>query len=79
MKLDDVKPIAAGEYDLANISLIGFDPNNGRTYEECHEEFEGWRKELEGRIANRPWWRIDQWLRNNHKAAILTERLGMSL
>jgi hypothetical protein len=76
-KLDDVKPIARGEYDLVNISLLGYDPNTGRSYEECHAEFEVWRKELEERVAKRRWWQVIQYFRNNYTASILVERLGM--
>lgn len=77
-KLDDVKPLARGEYDLVNISLVGFDPVTKRSYEECHAEWDVWRDELMQLVDNRRWWQIIRYFKNNDRAWVLSQRLGMS-
>lgn len=34
------KFLAVGEYDLVNISLIGYDPNSGWSYEQCQDAWD---------------------------------------
>ena len=51
--------IKKGEYDLVNISLIGFDPSTGKSFEDCSDE---WRAELDKVIERSDklrWW--DLW------------------
>lgn len=79
MKLNDVKFLAAGEYDLVNISLIGYDPITGRTYDECQDEWDEWRGELLARVTKRRWWQIVAHFRNVYRFAILRQRLGMDM
>ena len=79
-KLDDIKPLRVGiDFDLVNISLLGYDPVTGRTYQECHYEWEAWKDELLARIEARRWWQVLAYFRHNYLASILTERLGMRI
>ena len=73
-----LRPIRRGEYDIATISLIGFDPNDSRPYEDCHRE---WQEALEtvqtdGRAAR--WWQLRRRMRNRLRTAALSTHLGMS-
>lgn len=73
-----LRPIRRGEYDLANVSIMGHDPTDGRTYEECHAE---WDKAFtsvkeDGRSAR--WWQLRRKLRLRYQAASLSTHLGMN-
>lgn len=50
-----MKMIRKGEYDLANISLIGHDPNTGRSFEECYAEWEAEREKILAEWDALPW------------------------
>lgn len=69
--------LKAGEYDLVNISLLGYDPVTGRTYKECHDE---WQAELDKtilRFNNLRWWNIIDRISVGLQFSILKQRLGM--
>ncbi len=72
-----ITPLRPGiDYDLANISLIGFDPVTGRSYEECHNEWTEWFKWTTARAERMPWWNLVERYRVIRAAIILKERLG---
>lgn len=71
-----MRPLRKGEYDLANISLVGHDPVTGRTFKECKAEWDAALQALMARDAARPWWNIVEFFRINREAAILQQRLG---
>lgn len=69
-------PIKAGEYDLVNISLVGFDPNTGETYEACHT---AWKAALDAAIVEddaTPWWRFKERRAIAEKARALQSHFG---
>jgi hypothetical protein len=73
-----LRPIRRGEYDIANVSIIGHDPTDGRSYEECHAE---WQREFDRvqearRITRR--WNLRARLRHRFQIAALATHLGMS-
>lgn len=70
-------PIRKGEYDIANISIIGHDPKDGRSYEECHAE---WQRAFDGLLARSDatrWWQLWQKLRIRWQTMALATHLGM--
>lgn len=72
-----VRPIRRGEYDLANISLVGHDPVDGRSYDECHDE---WRQAFEATRSHAEaarWWQLRQRLRSRWRLFALATHLGM--
>jgi len=71
-----LQPLKAGEYDLANISLIGHDPVTGRTYAECNAEWQAALEELKARNAKRRWWQVRELYAVRRQTAILSQRLG---
>lgn len=71
-----MKPLKAGEYDLANISLIGHDPVTGRSFAECDAEWKAELEKLKARAAARRWWQIAEYFSINRQAAIMAQRLG---
>lgn len=65
------------DYDLVNISVIGFDPVTGRSFQECHAE---WRRELDAvqaRIEKMRWWNLLEQFRTRRDLLILNQRQGM--
>jgi len=73
-----LRPIRRGEYDIANVSIIGYDPTDGRRYEECHAE---WQREFDRvqkarRTVGR--WNLSKRLRLRLQTAALATHLGMS-
>lgn len=72
-----MKMIRKGEYDLVNISLIGFDPVTGRSYDECHAEWRAEFEKLQQRTAKLRWWQLIENIRCRWRTVVLTERLGM--
>jgi hypothetical protein len=73
-----MKPLKVGEYDLVNISLLGFDPVTGRSYEECHDEWSDERKRLQERVNRLRWWDLLERFRVARQIWIMQQRLGMS-
>lgn len=71
-----MRPLRKGEYDIANISLIGYDPVTGRSYEECHREWKCELDKLKERAARRRWWQLIEWFAINRQIAIMQQRLG---
>jgi hypothetical protein len=53
-----MRMIRKGEYDLVNISLIGCDPNTGKTYEQCQDEWDAERDRIVAAWDSLPWWNI---------------------
>lgn len=72
-----VRPIRRGEYDLANISLIGHDPVDGRSYEDCHDEWQRAFDETRAAAEAARWWRIRTRLRTRWRLFSLATHLGM--
>lgn len=72
-----MKRLRKGEYDLVNISLIGFDPNTGRSFEDCWAEWETERNALFARLEKARWWQAIEKFRCRWGIAILSQRLGM--
>ena len=70
-------PLKRGEYDLVNISLIGHDPNTGRTYKECSAEWQAWMAEVQRRMDAAKWWQFREKFRLRYKVAVLGLRQGM--
>jgi len=73
-----LRPIRKGEYDIANVSIIGYDPTDGRAYEDCHAE---WQREFDRVRAARettPRWNLAAKLRLRFQVAALSTHLGMS-
>jgi len=73
-----LRPIRKGEYDIANVSIIGYDPTDGRAYEDCHAE---WQREFDRVRAARettPRWNLAARLRLRFQVAALSTHLGMS-
>lgn len=72
-----MRALRKGEYDLVNISLIGFDPKTGRSYEECHAEWSVEKDRVLQIWASLKWWQIAQNVKCRWQIMVLTERLGM--
>jgi hypothetical protein len=71
-----MKPLRKGEYDLANISLLGRDPVTGRSFAECDAEWRAALEKLKARHKARRWWDLVEMFRINRQAAIMAQRLG---
>jgi hypothetical protein len=65
-----------GEFDLANISLIGHDHVTGRSFAECDAEWRAALEKLKARDGARRWWQFWEWFAVRRQTAILTQRLG---
>lgn len=65
------------DYDLVNISLIGFDPVTGRSYKECQDEWDAEMAKLKERIANVRWWQLREQIAIRWRLLIMLERQGM--
>lgn len=53
-----LRPIRKGEYDLVNISLVGFDPITGKSYAECSAEWRATLDEVEKEAKAVRWWQL---------------------
>lgn len=53
-----VPPLKKGEYDLVNISILGFDPVTGRSFDECNAEFNKWLNAVEVESLQLRWWQF---------------------
>lgn len=71
-----MRPLKKGEYDLANISLIGHDPVTGRSFAECDAEWKAELEKLKARDAKRRWWQVWEWFGVRRQTVILSQRLG---
>ncbi len=71
-----MKLIRKGEYDLANISLIGFDPNTGRTFEACWAEWEAERDRLMRAWFALKWWQVFRAVKLRWQVMNLVSHLG---
>lgn len=69
--------IRKGEYDLANISLLGSCPVTGRTYEECRAEWSAAHDYLVWRIQQTRWWQVWRIWDNRKQTLNLYLRLGL--
>ncbi len=74
-----LRPIRKGEYDLANISMIGHDPTDGRSYDECHAEWKTALDDVMARSETSRWWQFGRKLRIRWQTMALTTHLGMGL
>ncbi len=70
-------PLKRGEYDLVNISIIGFDPITGRSSEECILEHEEACARVEAECKSLRWWQVRKRFAIARKAAILSQRQGL--
>lgn len=70
-------PLKPGEYDLANIMLLGRDPVTNRSFEECHKEWKTALAEVVERSNTCKWWNFVENLRVRRDCQILQVRLGM--
>lgn len=71
-----MRALRKGEYDLVNISLIGFDPVTGRSFEECHDEWDAARKAFLADYAACPWWNVPRLIRLRWQGFVLHQRHG---
>lgn len=71
-----MKMIRKGEYDLVNISLIGHDPNTGRPYEKCQDEWDAERDRIMAEWDSLPWWKFWSNIRLRWEIAALFSRRG---
>lgn len=69
-------PLKAGEYDLVNISIIGYDPITGRTFDECMTEWEDALAKLTERAERLRWWQLRERFAIANQIAILRVRRG---
>ena len=65
------------DYDLVNISLLGYDPVTGRSFEQCNAEWNAQLKAVEQRMARARWWQLRQKFRNRWDLMVLERRQGM--
>lgn len=65
-----------GEFDLANISTIGYDPITKRPYAECHAEWQQHFEKLTARVNALRWWNLKERFSCARQEAILRQRLG---
>lgn len=72
-----LRPIKRGEYDLVNISLLGFDPNTGKPYQECHDEWSAERVKLEAEGKTIRWWQFGRRRVYGQRVWALRTHLGM--
>lgn len=72
-----MKMLRKGEYDLVNISLIGFDPNTGKSYDECRAEFTAERERVLKAWEEVRWWQVWRNIKLRFEIAALVQRLGM--
>lgn len=72
-----MKMIRKGEYDLVNISLIGFDPSTGKSYDQCHDEWSAERARVVARWGSLRWWQLIENIRCRWQFAALAAKLGM--
>lgn len=63
--------IRRGEYDLVNVSLIGFDPNTGQPYKQFHDEYSAALAALVDAWEGLRWWQ----LRTNWRLRLATAAL----
>lgn len=71
-------PLRKGiDYDLVNISLIGFDPITGRSYDECHDEWTAALLRLQKRVDRLRWWDLPERFRIVRQGLILEQRQGL--
>ena len=71
-----MKMIRKGEYDLVNISLIGHDPNTGKSYEACQDEWDAERDRILAEWEALPWWKVWSNLRLRWEIAALYSKRG---
>ena len=50
--------IRRGEYDLVNVSLIGFDPNTGQPYDSFHDDYSAALNALVAEWDRLRWWQL---------------------
>jgi len=72
-----VRRLRKGEYDLANISLIGHDPVTGRSFDACMAEWRGAAAANDAAFAALRWWQVWRYLRLRWRAVVLVERMGV--
>lgn len=73
-----LRPIRRGEYDIANVSIIGYDPTDGRPYEECHAEWQREFDRVQEALRTGSRWNLRARLRYRFQIAALATHLGMS-
>jgi len=71
------RPIRKGEFDMVNMSMLGFDPLTGRAFDDVHAE---WRAELDKHIEagkTLRWWQLRRRWRYNQISYALRSHFGM--
>lgn len=72
-----LRPIRKGEYDLINISLIGYDPNTLKSYDECHAAWKEQTEVVKKAAANVRWWDIPEYILVTRQAYALRSHFGL--
>ena len=70
-------PLKSGEYDLANISIIGYDPITGRSFDECADEWDAAAARVTLEADSLRWWQIIRRIKIARKIHILQQRQGL--
>lgn len=70
------RPIRRGEYDLANISLVGADPITGLSFDACQAEWDRARSWLLREFDGLRWWQIVRRYKLSRQAWALRTHLG---
>lgn len=73
---EPLKFIRKGEYDLVNISLIGYDPNSGESYESCHQRWHDALEEITEIGERVKWWDIPLQIKYRLGVGALYSRFG---
>ncbi len=68
--------IRKGEYDLVNMSFIGFDPNTGRSFDDCYAEWEAEKARVLDEWESLRWWQVIKNIRLRWQMVCLIERRG---
>lgn len=66
------------DFDLVNISLIGFDPVSGRSYNQCDDEWQDAMRRVKERAERLRWWDLPERFRVARKLSILAQRQGLN-
>jgi hypothetical protein len=76
-RLGFVRPLRAGEHDLANVYLLGHEPLTGRDYTACRAEFDAAYRAVTRQNAAVPSWNIPARIRRWWNIRALDRREGI--
>ncbi len=71
-----VRPLKKGQYDLVNISLIGYDPETGRSFAECSADLKAAGDAVVKDAEGMRWWHLFRQFRLRLNLIRLYERQG---